>query len=106
MSVEDREGRKSSVLQKGWEWNQKALSIVVSGILPVSVVETKNQTELNKQKPKRNLKNMRSLIKLKEEGAQSLQASEEGQEESNIFKWGGKKKSHAVPMLCFYFNYR
>lgn len=49
---------------------------------------------------------MRSLIKLKEEGAQSLQASEEGQEESNIFKWGGKKKSHAVPMLRFYFNYR
>lgn len=41
---------------------------------------------------------MHSLIKMKEEGAQSLQAFEEWQEGSSIFKW--RKKKEKLCYLC------
>lgn len=37
---------------------------------------------------------------MKEEGAQSLQAFEELQESSSIFKWGKKEKSFSVSAAC------
>lgn len=65
-------------------------SIVVSDILPVSVAETNKKAGGGE-----NSKNMHSLIKMKEKVAQNLQASEEWQDGSSIFKWGG-----GVGKLC------